>query len=144
MTTTKNYRKTVTFNCTPEDLFDVFMNSRDHAAVTGSTAHVTRKPGTHFVAYAGWIEGYTLDCKPGKEIVQAWRGKDWAKGDWSLCTFRFTKMTGGRCKMVFTQVGIPQAKYKKVANGWTSFYWNKIRDWCDESHETPVRWRRAA
>ncbi|MDP6804122.1 MAG: SRPBCC domain-containing protein [Rhodospirillales bacterium] len=79
------------------------------------------------LCWGGYINGHTLELIKDKEIVQAWRGKDWPPGEWSLVNFKLEKLKGGKTRLKFSHVGLPAAKVKHLAAGWRSHYWTPLK-----------------
>ena len=63
----------VRFSASAETLFEMYMDSKKHAASTGAPAKLSRKVGGVWSAYGGSIGGKNLLIVPEKQIVQAWR-----------------------------------------------------------------------
>lgn len=57
----------------PGRIYDAWLDSKSHSAMTGAGAIVSDKPGGVFQAWDGYIEGRNLELEPGRRIVQAWR-----------------------------------------------------------------------
>lgn len=57
----------------PEQVYDAWLDSEMHSAMTGAGADVSNEPGGSFQAWDGYIEGKNLELDPGRRIVQAWR-----------------------------------------------------------------------
>jgi len=74
---TTTIRQTVTFNASPEALYEVLMDSQKHESLSGEKANISREIGGAFNAWGEHISGFNLVLQPGRRIVQAWRAKDW-------------------------------------------------------------------
>jgi len=61
------------FNAKPADIYNAWLNSDGHSALTGSPAKVNGKIGGEFSAWDGYIFGSTLELTLDRRIVQAWR-----------------------------------------------------------------------
>jgi activator of HSP90 ATPase len=61
------------FSASTETLFEMYMDSKKHAASTGAPAKLSRRVGGTWSAYGGSIGGRNLLIVPDKQIVQAWR-----------------------------------------------------------------------
>jgi len=57
----------------PSDIYDAWLSSDGHTAMTGGTAHANSEPGGLFDAWDGYIAGSNLILEPGVRIVQSWR-----------------------------------------------------------------------
>jgi activator of HSP90 ATPase len=57
----------------PEEIYEAWLSSDGHSAMTGSPAHVENGVGGDFDAWEGYIHGTTLEAEPFNKIVQSWR-----------------------------------------------------------------------
>lgn len=58
---------------TPQTIYDAWLNSAGHTAMTGATAEASTEPGAPFTAWDGYISGANLELEPYSRIVQLWR-----------------------------------------------------------------------
>lgn len=123
----KDIRQTVTFNAKPGVIFAALMDAKKHAAFTGAPAKIGAKPGQAFSCYGGYISGINLEVVTNKSIVQAWRGKDWPKGAYSIASFTLASAKGGKTKLSFVHTGVPDSKAKGITAGWKSHYWEPLK-----------------
>lgn len=115
--------QTRTFKATPAQLYELFMDSRKHAAATGAPAKISRKPGGRWAAHNGMIFGKNLLLVANAMIVQTWRAKPWKRSDLdSILIVQFSKAPGG-ARVELTHVGVPEHDYKGVSHGWPAYYW---------------------
>jgi len=124
---TKTIRQTVRFKVLPEQVYETLMNSRQHQALSGEPARISKRVGGKFTAWGPHISGFNLVLKPGRRIVQAWRAHDWPEDQYSIATFDIRKVKGGS-ELVFTQVGVPLHRYRGHSSGWRLYYWNPMRE----------------
>src|SRR6516162_11488471 len=103
---TTTIRQTVTFNASPEAVYEVLMDSQKHESLSGEKANISREIGGAFNAWGEHISGFNLVLKPGERIVQAWRAKDWWPDHYSIVTFDLSEADGGT-ELHFTQIGVP-------------------------------------
>jgi activator of HSP90 ATPase len=122
---TKNLKQTARIPAGPEAVYEALMTSKGHRAFTGEAAKISTKVGGSFSAYAGWCEGKNLELKPGRKIVQSWRGGDWPEGHYSTATFTLKAVKGGT-ELAFTQVGIPAGLFEDIKGGWIEHYWDRL------------------
>ena len=120
---TRPIRQSVTLNASPEELYETFLDSRKHAAVTGAPTKIDRKVGGRFTAFNGQLKGRTLLVEPKRLIVQAWRSSQWKPEDPdSILVLRFSKAAqGGLIDLV--HVNVPAGDHKGVTAGWRMYYW---------------------
>lgn len=123
----KEIKQRVTFSAPPKRVYEALMDSKEHASFTGAKARISRKVGGNVAAYGPYISGLNVELIDGKRIVQAWRGNDWPKGDYSIATFELNRAPGGKTKLVFTQSGVPNEHAKNIAQGWKDHYWTKLK-----------------
>ncbi len=72
---------TVVFPATTKDIYEAWLNSRKHSAMTGGEAKVNARVGGKFTAWDGYISGTNLELAPNARIVQAWRTSEFAPED---------------------------------------------------------------
>lgn len=128
---TKTIRQTVGFKAPPAQIYKLLMDSQLHTEFSGSVARISTKVGGRISAYDGYIEAKNLELKPGKKIVQAWRGTDWPDDAWSVATFSLAATKTGT-RLTFIQTGVPVALYADISQGWKDFYWEPMTTWLAE------------
>lgn len=124
---TKTLRQTVTFKASPAEVYELLMDSRKHAALSGERAKISRKVGGRFTAWGEHISGINLVLQPGRKIVQAWRATGWWPDHYSIAIFDITQAKGG-AKLSFTQIGIPPERYSGHYRGWIETYWTPMKE----------------
>lgn len=73
---TRTATQEVFLNATPQEVFEAFLDEKQHAAFTGLPATIERKPGGKFTACGEHLSGTTLEIAPVHKIVQNWRARD--------------------------------------------------------------------
>ena len=118
----KTIRQQVHLAASPEELFDLYLDSRKHSAATGAKASVSRRVGGKFTAFQGALVGRNLAIVPGHLIVQTWRGADWPKTELdSMLVLTFDEARGGgRISLIHTN--IPDRHYPGIKKGWNTYY----------------------
>lgn len=116
-------QKVVFKNTTPEQLYDLYMDSKLHSLVTGDTAKITKKEGAAFTAYGNYIAGKNLQLVPGKLIVQSWRGTDFKKADMDSTFILQFEKKGNDAILHMVHANVPDAEAEGIKSGWTDFYW---------------------
>ena len=116
-------QQSVTLKAAPRKLFDTFLDSKKHTALTGAPAKIGKKAGAVFSAFGGQLSGRTLLVVPGRLIVQSWRSTGWETSDPdSILILEFSKTKGGG-RIDLVHVGVPQHDRRGVSNGWKKYYW---------------------
>ena len=59
-----DYELTVEISATPEAIFNSWLSSEQHSAMTGGTAHTSTDVGASFDAWDGYITGTNLELEP--------------------------------------------------------------------------------
>jgi uncharacterized protein YndB with AHSA1/START domain len=124
---TKTLQQTVTFKASPQQVYDMLMDSRKHQSLSGEPARISRKVGGKFTAWGSHISGINLVLKPGRRIVQAWRATGWWPDYYSIAIYDIAKVGGGS-KLTFTQIGIPPERYSGHYRGWIETYWTPMQE----------------
>jgi activator of HSP90 ATPase len=121
--------QSVEFNVSPEELWELYMDSTRHSRATGQRASISRKTGGNFTAFDGALCGKNLVIVPRKMIVQAWRAKHWPKADLdSILVLRFSG-TKTRGRVDLAHVKVPEHDHKGVTEGWHKYYWAPWREY---------------
>ena len=124
---TKTIRQAVTFKASPHEVYEVIMDARKHAALTGGEVTMPRTAGSKFTVYGGDIDGVNLELVPDKKIVQSWRYSDWPEGHYSRAGFTLNDVPEGT-ELVFSQTGIPEESYDDIRQGWIDYYWEPMKE----------------
>ncbi|PYM95750.1 MAG: hypothetical protein DME04_03925 [Candidatus Rokuibacteriota bacterium] len=139
----KTIQQSVTFRTTPERLYDVYMDSKKHAAAIDATASMGRRAGGRFSAYGGMLRGRILALVPGRMIVQSWRGADWRKGELeSILILTFSRARGD-ARLDLVHANIPDRRVAGVRRGWSTYYWRPWRIYLRRARRQPAAPPRA-
>lgn len=114
--------KTVVLPAPAADLFAMYMDAEEHAALTGAPAKVSDEPGSHFEAFGGLLSGTMLTVVKPRLIIQSWRSVNFGKDDPdSTLIISFTpEGDDGRIDLV--HLDVPENDYQGVTGGWDSRY----------------------
>lgn len=115
-------QQSVRFRTSPQDLYELYIDSKKHSRSTGAPARINGKVGGKFTAFGGQLEGKILFLARGKQIVQVWRASHWKKDDWSILVLNFSKVAGG-AQVDLVHIGVPPYDQKGVRQGWPKYYW---------------------
>src|SRR5579883_2048613 len=122
----KNIDQQVTLDAAPHAVYEALMDSQRHAAFTGNPAQVSREVGGAVSCYGGYISAVNVELVPDRRVVQAWRGKDWPEGTYSIIRFDLAP-EGQGTRLHFTQTGVPAEHHGHISQGWHSQYWDKLK-----------------
>jgi activator of HSP90 ATPase len=119
----KTVQQTTVLPASPDRLFDMYLDPKQHAAITGGEVVIAPQPGAEFKAFNGVLSGRILAVTPKRMIVQTWRSSHWRADDLDsilILTFDHDG-AGGRIELV--HVNVPDHDYDGVNVGWEKFYW---------------------
>jgi activator of HSP90 ATPase len=124
---TKPIVQSVKFPASAAELYEIYMDPKLHAAVTGGPVKISPKPGSKFSAFGGQLWGSTLVAIPGRFIVQRWRSENFHETDLdSILVLEFTG-EGKQGRIDLAHVNVPTQDLKGVARGWPMYYWDPLR-----------------
>lgn len=120
---TKTIQQTITFKgVSPGELFNIYLDSKKHAAVIGSKVSISKKVGERFTAFNGWVKGKNLHIVPKNMIVQTWCPWKEMGFDDSILIMIFNKISGG-AKIDLVHANVPSRAYDRINKGWKTYYW---------------------
>jgi activator of HSP90 ATPase len=125
MVNTRTIEQTATFKASPHAVYEMLMDSAEHARFSGAEASISREIGGAFTAYDGDLSGTNIELVPDAKIVQSWHDDDWPDGHYSTATFLLEEAEGGT-RLTFTQTGVPEQHYDEISQGWRDYYWTKM------------------
>jgi len=123
----KTITQRILVQATPAEVYEAFVNSRVHAAFTGSPATGSARVGGRFTAWDGYISGVHRELVKGRRIVQDWRTSEWPDGAKpSRVEFSLKAVKGGtEIRMVHSDVPAEQAD--SYRQGWIDYYWDQLK-----------------
>jgi activator of HSP90 ATPase len=123
----KSVEHSVRFNAAAVELYDIYLDPKRHAAMTGHAVQISGKPGSRFAAFDGALSGTMLFTVPGEMIVQRWRGTKFYKTDPdSILIIRFVQ-DGKKGRIDLTHANVPKQDFVGVSEGWEKYYWKPLR-----------------
>lgn len=128
---TTTIRQTTTFGTSPQEVYEIIMDSKKHESLSGEKAIISREIGGAFKAWGDHISGFNLALQPAQKIVQAWRAKDWWPDHYSVVTFELRAVDGGT-ELRFTQIGVPPHRFDGHSRGWIEAYWRPMQELFDK------------
>ena len=110
----------------PEDVYRAWLDSEQHAAMTGGAADVNDETGASFTAWDGYIQGVNLELEPGARILQRWRTTEFAADEEdSLLEVLFAAEEGGtRLTVRHSQLPPHGQIYEQ---GWVTSYFEPMK-----------------
>ena len=116
----------------PETVYSAWLNSEEHARMTGDSARVSAVVGEPFEAWGGYIQGKNLELEPGKRILQAWRTSEFDDSDAdSTLEIVFTPEGSGTRVTIHHSALPPHGM--QYQQGWIDSYFTPMKEYFGES-----------
>jgi len=112
----------------PKEVYDAFMDEKQHTKFTGARAKIENVVGGKFEVWDGYASGKNIELKDGEKIVQSWRASDWPEGVESEITIELIA-ENENAKLVFHQKNVPDDFVEDVKQGWEYFYWEPLQEY---------------
>lgn len=113
----------------PSEVYEAWLSTKGHTAMTGSPAKVDGKVGGKFSAWDGYIFGTTLELTPNQRILQAWRTSEFPEdAPDSRVEIIFEKAAGGT-KITLAHSNMPEGQVEEYKQGWDDFYFKPMREY---------------
>jgi uncharacterized protein YndB with AHSA1/START domain len=118
---------TTVIKATPQAIYDAWLDSRAHGAMTGGKAKQSAKVGDRVTAWDGYITGRNVALIPGQTIVQTWRTTKFtpAHGD-STITINLSPVAGGT-QLTLTHADVPDDQTSYETEGWQNHYFEPMQ-----------------
>ena len=116
----------IELKATTQRVFEILLDAKQFAVVTGMTADIDPKVGGAFKTFGGLIEGRNVEIVPGQRIVQAWREASWEPGFYSLVHFEL-KSAGTATILVLDHSGFHEGDFVHLDPGWHERYWEPLK-----------------
>ena len=111
------------------EIYEAWLSSEGHTAMTGSPARVDGRIGGKFSAWDGYITGSTLDLTPIQRIVQAWRTSEFPdEAPDSHLEVLLEEVDRGT-KVTFTHSDMPEGQADSYRQGWEDFYFKPMKEY---------------
>lgn len=110
----------------PEEIYNAWLDSAQHSAMTGGIAEVSDKAGETFSAWDGYISGKNIELVPGKRIVQAWRTVEFSD-DESDSHLEITFETHAEDTLVTIRHGNLPSHGMQYEQGWIDNYFEPMK-----------------
>jgi activator of HSP90 ATPase len=112
----------------PGKVYDAWLNSEAHTAMTGSPAFITATVGVEFTAWDGYIHGRNLELVTGRRIVQSWRTTDFKEDEPDSRIEITLEPVGNQTKLTLRHSNLP-AHGRKYQQGWFEAYFIPMEEY---------------
>jgi len=116
-----------TIPATPEEIYEAWLDSKKHSAMTGSKAVIDPEVGGKFTAWEEYISGTNVELEPNHRILQKWRTTDFSDDlpDSDL-EILLDEIPGGT-KVTIVQSSLPEDQVDAYKAGWKDFYFEPMK-----------------
>ena len=122
----ESFTVSTTLPATPEDIYNAWLSSEGHTAMTGSPAEVVPEIGGAFKAWDGYIWGKTLEMEQHHRIVQAWRTSQFPEESPDSRVEILLENVGDSTKITLKHTEIPDGQGEGYKQGWEDFYFTPM------------------
>jgi activator of HSP90 ATPase len=119
---------TTTFNVSAATLYNSWLDSAQHSAMTGGEANTSAQVGDEFDAWNGYITGKNLALIPNKRILQSWRTTEFEAGDKDSQVEILLEEIDGQTRLTLIHTNLSEAgeQYKL---GWQEHYFAPMKEY---------------
>lgn len=121
-------QKVVFKNTSPDKVYDLYMNAKQHSFITGAPAKISNKVGASFSAHGSYIKGKNLFLVKNELIVQTWRAESWSKNDQDSIFIIGLEKKGNDVILNAVHANVPDKEEASLKKGWFDHYWNPMKD----------------
>ncbi len=114
------------FPVLPEAIFDAWLSSEGHAAMTGAEATASAEEGGSFTAWDGYISGTNVELRRPDRVVLDWRTADFSDDEPDSRVTLTLTLTGSRTRVDLRHENLP-AHGGRYEQGWVDFYFTPMR-----------------
>jgi len=113
----------------PSEIYEAWLSSEGHTAMTGSPAKVDGNVGGKFSAWEGYIFGTTLELTLNQRIVQTWRTSEFRDEapDSHLEVLLEEVAEGTKVKLIHKDM--PEVQVDSYRQGWEDFYFKPMKEY---------------
>jgi len=115
----------------PEIVYHAWLNSEEHAEMTGASAQVSDKVGESFEAWDGYIQGKNLELEPLKRILQLWRTSEFEDSEKDSTLEILFKPEGSGTRVTVRHSDLPPHGMQ-YQQGWIDSYFIPMKEYFDE------------
>src|SRR5687768_12868305 len=115
-------RIVATLPVAPTTLYFAWLNSEQHAAMTGGAAKIDPSVGSKYTAWNGYISGKLVVLDLGRRIIMSWRTTDFPRDAADSKVEVHFEALGGSTRVTILHTDIPEGQGEKYRQGWNDNY----------------------
>jgi uncharacterized protein YndB with AHSA1/START domain len=117
---------TTTIPASPAEIYEAWLDSLGHSAMTGGEAKMSAEIGAEVSAWDGYISGRNLQLIPGERIVQSWRTSEFGdEHEDSIVTVVLQEIGDGTL-LTLQHSNVPNEQKSYEEGGWQSNYFEPM------------------
>ena len=124
---TYDFKLSCTLPARPQVVYDAWLDSAAHSAMTGAGAKIVKRVGGAHSAWDGYITGKTIELVAGKRIVQSWRTTQFADDDPDSTITVELEPTKTSTRLTLTHSGVPEGQTSYENGGWQDNYFTPMK-----------------
>lgn len=121
---------TTIINATPKMVYEAWLSSDKHTAMTGGIAVVSDLVGENFTAWDGYIEGKNLELIPYNKIVQSWRTAQFEDNEVDSQIELLLSKKDGETELTLIHTNVPESGEHYI-KGWDQSYFQPMKTYFD-------------
>lgn len=129
-----DFTLTAHFNTSPQTLYDTWLESSGHEAMTGGEAKISPKEGDTFQCWDGYIWGENLALVPGQKILQSWKTSDF-KPEQGFSKVEITLIEDGKGTLLTIHHSELTDEDEHYIRGWEEHYFAPMKAYFDSISE---------
>ena len=111
----------------PAAVYDAWLDSRAHGAMTGAKASQSPRLGAKVTAWDGYISGRNLQLVPGRRIVQSWRTTKFTDADPDSRIAVTLRAVPGGTRIILRHSRVPDGHTSYEDGGWQANYFTPMK-----------------
>lgn len=116
------------FSASPKEIYEAWLSSEKHTAMTGGEARCSDKVGGSFTAWDGYISGKNMELLENRRILQSWRTSEFLVTDEDSILEILLEPTTKGTKFKLNHTKIPQGQ-NQYYQGWIENYFVPMKDY---------------
>jgi uncharacterized protein YndB with AHSA1/START domain len=118
-----------TIPAAPAQIYDAWLDSESHTAMTGGGATASPVVGGSFTAWDGYISGQNLALEPGRRIVQSWRTTRFTPEDADSEIEVLLEPVAGGTLLTLRHTNVPDGHTGYQDGGWQQHYFEPMKQY---------------
>jgi uncharacterized protein YndB with AHSA1/START domain len=124
---TYNFEVSDQIPASPEEIYDAWMSSAGHSAMTGGVAHIDPAIGAQYDACDGYIHGTTVTLARPTRLVQTWRSAGFTEANEDSQIEVLLEANGAGTLVRVLHSNVPDDHRGYEDGGWQKSYFDPMK-----------------